>query len=110
MRKTADAPNGTMDFLFASMIQHFKQEGFTTVNLGMVPLSGIDEPDNLPERAMKLAYEKMKQFGHYKSLRSFKDKFDPVWSKVYVAYDSDLDLVNLTTILNKVMKVDTDTI
>lgn len=110
MRKTADAPNGTMDFLFASMMQHFKQKGYNTINMGMVPLSGIDGPDNLPERAMKLAYEKMKQFGHYKSLHSFKDKFDPVWTKVYVAYDSDLDLIKLTTILNKVMKADTDTI
>lgn len=110
MRKTADAPSGTMDFIFASMMQHFKDEGYSAVNLGMVPLSGIDEPDNLPERAMKLAYEKMKQFGHYKSLRSFKEKFDPAWSKVYVAYDSDLDLVNLPTILNKVMKADTGTI
>lgn len=103
MRKTADAPNGTMDFLFVSMIQHYKEEGFKTVNLGMVPLSGIDVPQNFPERAMKLAYEKLKQFGHYKSLRSFKEKFNPNWIKLYVAYGKDMDLVNLPTVLKKVM-------
>jgi len=36
MRKTADAPNGTMDFLFVSMIQHYKGEGYKTVNLGRI--------------------------------------------------------------------------
>ena len=103
MRKTADAPNGTMDFLFVSMIQHYKGEGYKTVNLGMVPLSGIDEPQNFSERAMKMAYEKMKQFAHYKSLRSFKEKFNPTWIRIYVAYDKDLDLVNLPSVLKKVM-------
>lgn len=108
MRKIPDAPSGTMDFMFTSLIQHYRVEGYRSLNFGMVPFSGIHEPDNLPERAMKLAYERMKQFGHYKSLRSFKEKYDPKWNKVYVAYDSDLDLVNLPTVLNKVMKADTD--
>ena len=109
IRKSGDATNGTMDFMFISMIQYYREKGFSTFNLGMVPLSGIDEPNNFPERAMKLAYEKMKQFGHYKNLRSFKEKFNPVWVRIYVAYDSDLDLVNLPTILNKVMQVKTAT-
>ncbi|MGV8963274.1 MAG: phosphatidylglycerol lysyltransferase domain-containing protein [Candidatus Saccharimonadaceae bacterium] len=103
MRKTADAPNGTMDFLFISMMQHYKDKGYNSLNLGMVPFSGIDDPQNFPERAMKLAYEKLKQFGHYKSLRSFKEKFKPDWIKLYVVYDNDMDLINLPTILKKVM-------
>lgn len=103
MRKTLDAPNGTMDFLFLSMIQHYKEEGYSALNLGMVPLSGIDDPQNLPERAMKLAYDKLKQFDHYKSLRSFKGKFNPDWVKLYVVYDNDMDLINLPTVLKNVM-------
>jgi len=103
MRKTTDSPNGTMDFLFVSMMQYYKEEGFQTVNLGMVPLSGIDEPHNFSERAMKLAYEKMKQFGHYKSLRSFKEKFKPNWIKLYAVYSNDIDLINLPTVLRRVM-------
>ena len=103
MRKLADAPNGIMDFLFISMIKHYKDEGYSALNLGMVPLSGIDDPQNFPERAMKLAYDKFKQFDHYKSLRSFKEKFKPEWIKLYFVYDNDMDLVNLPTVLNKVM-------
>lgn len=108
MRKTADAPSGTMDFLFVEMMQYYKVEGFKTISLGMVPLSGIDKPENIQEQALKLAYEKIKQFGHYKSLRSFKEKFNPYWVKVYAVYDTDLDLINLTRVLGKVMKQSED--
>lgn len=105
MRKTSDAPNGTMDFLFAQMMQHFKIQGYKTVNLGMVPLSGIDKPENITEQALKLAYERIKQFSHYKSLRFFKEKFKPYWIKVYAVYDTDLDLVNLTKVLSRVTSI-----
>lgn len=104
MRKTDDAPSGTMDFLFVEMMQHYKNLNYKTISLGMVPLSGIEKPDNITEQALKLAYEKIKQFGHYKSLRFFKEKFNPYWIKVYAVYDTDLDLVNLTRVLSKVMK------
>ncbi len=104
MRKTANAPSGAMDFLFAEMMQYYKTQNYKTINLGMVPFSGIEKPDSITERALKLAYEKIKQFAHYKSLRFFKEKFNPYWIKVYVIYDTDLDLVNLTTVLSKVMK------
>lgn len=104
MRKTADAPSGTMEFLFTQMMQHYKAQGFKTLCLGMVPLSGIDSPDNIAEQALKLAYKHIKLFGHYKSLRFFKEKFSPFWSKVYAVYDTDMDLVNLPRVLAKVMK------
>ena len=104
IRKTKDAPNGTMDFLFTEMMRHYKTQGFKTVCLGMVPLSGIDAPENVAEQALKVAYERIKQFDHYKSLRFFKEKFHPHWIKVYAAYDTDLDLINLTSVLNNVMK------
>jgi phosphatidylglycerol lysyltransferase len=104
IRKTTDAPNGTMDFLFVEMFEYYKMQGYKTISLGMVPLSGIEKPENIPEQALKLAYEKMKQFSHYKSLRFFKDKFNPHWIKVYAAYDTDLDLINLSKVLSKVME------
>ncbi|MEH6406089.1 MAG: phosphatidylglycerol lysyltransferase domain-containing protein [Leeuwenhoekiella sp.] len=105
MRKTDDAPHGVMDFLFVEMMQNYKELGYRTLCLGMVPLSGIDEPENIAEQVLKLAYERIKLFSHYKSLRFFKEKFKPYWIKVYAAYDTDLDLVNLSKVLSKVMKV-----
>ena len=106
MRKTTDAPSGTIDFMFVSMMIYYKEKDYKTVNLGMVPLSGIVAPQNLPEQAIKLAYEKIRPFGHYKNLRFFKEKFNPTWIKCYLAYDTDMDLVHLATVLNKIMKPD----
>lgn len=103
MRKSANAPNGTMDLLFTEMMQLYKAKGCDFINLGMVPFSGIDKPNGIAEQTLKLAYEKIEKFSHYKSLHFFKEKFKPTWIKVYAVYDTDLDLVNLTTILSKVM-------
>ena len=105
MRKTLDSPNGTMDFLFINMFEYLKNEGFTSCNMGMAPLSGIDHPENLQERVVKLAYEKIKQFGHYKSLRNFKEKFDPSWEMMYLAYDAAFDLVALPNALENLFEV-----
>ena len=41
MRHVPDAPNGTMDFLFVKLLQHFQAEGFQRFGLGMAPLSGM---------------------------------------------------------------------
>lgn len=104
MRKTADAPNGTMDFLFVKMFEYLKDKEFKACNLGMVPMSGIDKPDNLQERIIKVAYERLRQFSHYKSLRNFKEKFNPDWEMMYLAYDAPFDLIYLPNALGEVME------
>ncbi|MCB9042012.1 MAG: lysylphosphatidylglycerol synthetase family protein [Lewinellaceae bacterium] len=104
MRKTEDAPNGTMDFLFVNMFLHLKEQGFHRCDLGMVPMSGIDEPDNIQERAIKLAYERIRQFSHYKSLRDFKEKFGPDWQMMYLVYSAPFDLVYLPGALEQVIQ------
>lgn len=104
MRKTIDAPNGTMDFLFVRMFEYLRGIGFTTCNMGMVPMSGIDDPENLQERVIKLAYERIRQFGHYKSLRAFKEKFDPEWKMMYLVYDAPFDLVYLPNAIESVIE------
>lgn len=104
MRKTADAPNGTMDFLFIKMFEYLKTQGYQRCNLGMVPMSGIDKPENLQEQVIKLAYERIKRFEHYKSLYHFKEKFDPQWSMMYFVYTAPIDLVELPRALEKVIQ------
>ncbi len=104
MRKTADAPRGTMEFLFVHMFKYLKEQGFSTCDLGLVPLAGIDQPGNLQERAIRHAYHKMKKFSHFRSLHSFKNKFNPHWEVKYLAYDASVDLVYLPLALEKVMK------
>lgn len=102
MRRTADAPPGTMDFMFVRMFLSLQSKGYTACNLGLVPMSGLEHPTNLSENLLKLAYERVPRFANYKSLRFFKEKFDPVWETKYVAYESQLDLINLPVALGQV--------
>ena len=104
IRKTNDAPNGVIDFLHVELFNYFKQKNIRYVNIGFAPLSGIEIPDDITERSMKFAYEKIKSFSHYKGLREFKDKFDPAWYNRYLIYEHDFDLLKVPSILSKVIK------
>lgn len=104
MRKTKTSPSGTMDFLFVNMFKELKRRGYVFCNLGMVPLSGINEPKNIQEHALQTAYEKLKRFSHYKSLYQFKEKFNPSWMMLYLVYDEYYDLIVLPNVLNKTIK------
>ncbi|MBK1721764.1 bifunctional lysylphosphatidylglycerol flippase/synthetase MprF [Thiocystis violacea] len=88
MRQLPDAPPGTMDFLFTRIIEWASAEGYGWFNLGMAPLSGVGNiryarPD---ERLAGLAYDYGSRLYNYKGLRSFKEKFHPVWQSRYIAY------------------------
>lgn len=104
VRKTRDAPGAVIDFVTVELFNYLKESGYTSVNLGFVPMSGIDKPKNLPERSMKFAYEKVHSFGRYKGLRDYKDKFAPAWHDKYLVYNDDYDLFNMTKVLAKVIK------
>jgi phosphatidylglycerol lysyltransferase len=104
IRKTKDAPNGVMDFILIELFKYLKEKGITYVNLGFSPLSGLDDPHTFPEKSMKFAYEKIKSFSHYKGLREYKEKFDPVWHNKYLIYQHDYDLLQIPSALAKVIK------
>lgn len=105
MRRTADAPPGAMDYMFVRMFEYLRDKGFEKCNLGLAPMSGLEQPHSLPENLIKLAYERLPRFSGYKSLRFFKEKFDPEWQTRFVAYDTQLDLVNLPLALSKAVKL-----
>ncbi|WP_316815463.1 phosphatidylglycerol lysyltransferase domain-containing protein [Pedobacter nyackensis] len=104
IRKTADAPNGIIDFIMVAMFEHLRLEGFKKVNIGFAPMSGISHAKNIPERSMKFAYERIHAFSRYKGLRDAKDKFSPIWSNKYLIYSQDYDLLQVPAVLNHVIK------
>ncbi len=104
IRKTEDAPGGCMDALIIALRDYGKQQGLQWLNLGMVPMSGIDEPDSTAERVVKFAYEKIKRFQHYQGLRDFKEKYATQWLNKYLVYENDFDLIQLPAALSKVMR------
>ncbi|MBZ5858454.1 phosphatidylglycerol lysyltransferase domain-containing protein [Flavihumibacter profundi] len=104
IRKTEDAPGGSMDALLLKLAEYGKEKGLSYLNLGLVPMSGITQPENTAERVVKYAYEKIKRFRHYQGLREFKEKYATEWVNKYLVYENDFDLVQLPAALNKVMQ------
>ncbi len=104
LRKTADAPNGVMDFILIELFSYLKSQNYSSVNLGFAPMSGLDDPQTFPERSVKFAYEKISGFSQYKGLREYKEKFVTQWYNKYLVYDHDYDLLQIPGALNKVIK------
>lgn len=104
IRKLADEYSGCLDMLIVELIFYCKERNYETLNMGMAPMSGIDIPKDIRERTIKFAYENIGRFKHYKGLRFFKEKFDPVWENKYMIYEHHFDLVLLPQALNSVMK------
>jgi phosphatidylglycerol lysyltransferase len=104
LRKTADAPNGIMDYILVELFKHFKASGIQYVNLGFAPMSGLDDPHTFTEKSMKFAYEKIRSFSHYKGQRDYKDKFNPRWNDKFLIYSNDYDLLQVPGVLANVIK------
>ncbi len=87
MRFAPEAPKGTMDFLFVSILDHLKQAGYQRFNLGMAPLSGMARREAAPvwDRIGGLLFEHGERFYNFKGLRAFKSKFHPRWEPRYLA-------------------------
>ena len=87
MRYLPGSPPGTMDFLFAKILLHLQAEGYARFGLGMSPMAGMAERRRAPrwQRLGRLLFEYGDRFYNFRGLRSFKDKFEPVWEARYLA-------------------------
>lgn len=104
IRKTAAAPGGCMDALIVKLVEYARERGFRYLNLGMVPLTGLNMPESTAERIIKFASTRVGSFKHYQSLRDFKEKYATLWQNKYVVFETDFDLLQLPVALRKVMK------
>ena len=87
MRHVREAPNGTMDYLFAKLLLHFQAEGYRRFGLGMAPLSGMAAHPLAPRwhRMGRLLFAHGEHFYNFQGLRAFKEKFSPEWEARYLA-------------------------
>ena len=104
IRKTADAPGGCMDALIIELIRYAKERNLQYLNLGLVPMSGITQPESTAEQVIQFAYNRVRRFRQYKGLREFKEKYASEWLNKYLVYENDFDLLQLPGALNKVMQ------
>jgi phosphatidylglycerol lysyltransferase len=103
-RKLTNSPNGCLDFLMIKMFEYLKEKGYQKVNLGLAPMSGLDEAKSFSEKTIKYAYENINSFAHYRGLRSYKEKFKPTWHNRYIIYENDYDLFKLPIAISNVTK------
>ena len=110
MRYSDDAPRGIMDFIFCEIMYWAQRHGYKWFNLGMVPLAGLEQ-----EKAALLwsnigtfVYRHGEHFYNFKGLRSYKDKFNPVWQPKYLVTPGGLQLpvifANLTALIGGGLK------
>jgi len=94
MRHLPDAPNGTMDFLFAELMLWGRAEGFRWFNFGMAPLAGLETRAEaaLWSRVGAFIYRHAEHFYNFEGLRRYKAKFEPVWTPLYLASPGGLAL------------------
>ncbi|MBZ4191453.1 phosphatidylglycerol lysyltransferase domain-containing protein [Niabella beijingensis] len=109
IRKRLEAPGGCMDALIVKLTEYAREKEYKYLNLGMIPLNGMEAPDNPAERIIKYASQRMGSFRHYKTLRDFKEKYATIWENKYMIFGNDFDLLQIPGALRKVMKPLSDT-
>ena len=87
MRHVPEAPNGTMDLLFSELLLWGTSQGYHWFNFGMAPLSGLDtrEGSSLWHRFGTFLFRHGEHFYNFRGLRAYKEKFQPVWTPLYLA-------------------------
>lgn len=105
MRYDSSGPNGLMDFLFTELLLWGKAEGYQWFNMGMAPLSGIENRPLAPlwNKALGFAYRHGDHFYSFEGLRQYKQKFDPVWQPKYLACPGGLALPRIVTDLTRLI-------
>jgi phosphatidylglycerol lysyltransferase len=99
MRHAADAPSGVMDYMFVNLMLWGSEQQYRWFNLGMAPLSGIENRSLAPlwNRVGALAYRFGENFYNFQGLRQYKEKFDPEWEATYIASPGGLALPRILT-------------
>jgi phosphatidylglycerol lysyltransferase len=87
MRYDRRAPKSTMDYMFAELMVWAAAAGYEWFSLGMAPLSGMEQRPLAPlwHKLGHLLYMHGESFYNFEGLRSYKEKFDPVWRPRYLA-------------------------
>lgn len=87
MRYLPEEASGLMEYMFFSLIEHYKAKGALEFSLGTAPLSGLSERSVARSwnRFGRLIYRHGGAFYNFEGLRTFKQKFQPDWRPRYLA-------------------------
>jgi phosphatidylglycerol lysyltransferase len=87
MRYSGDAPKGVIDYLLIECMLWGRAQGYRWFNLGMAPLSGLEEHALAPtwHKLGRMVQRYGENFYPFEGLRKYKEKFLPEWSPRYLA-------------------------
>jgi phosphatidylglycerol lysyltransferase len=99
MRHSHEAPRGAMEYLFVELMLWGQREGYQWFNLGMAPLSGLENRALAPlwARVGGFVFRHGEHFYNFQGLREYKEKFDPQWEPKYLASPGGLHLPRILT-------------
>lgn len=94
MRHNSGDLHSVMDFLFAELLLWGSAQGFHWFNLGMAPLSGLENHPLAPawHRIGSLIFRHGEAFYNFTGLRQYKEKFHPDWQPRYLASPGGVSL------------------
>jgi phosphatidylglycerol lysyltransferase len=97
MRHVADAPASVMEYLFAQIMLWGREQGYKAFNMGMAPLSGLENRALAPlwSRIGSTIFHHGEHFYNFQGLRAFKEKYDPDWQPLYLVSPAGLALPNI---------------
>lgn len=102
MRHYTGVEHGTMEFMFARMLQWAKEKGYASFSLGLSAIVAVGEKPDDPrvEQALHTIATYLSRFFNFRGLHDFKEKFQPRWEPRYLVYPvaASLPLV-LSTLL-----------
>lgn len=107
MRAFPDAPEGCMEYLFTQCMRWGQAEGFVRFDLGMAPLSGLQASEEAPlwKKGAHFLFQKGEGSYNFQGLRSFKQKFSPTWTPVYLALPSSVPNASLPVIAMEIAQL-----
>jgi len=99
MRYEPNAPPNVMTYLFIKLMLWGREEGYRWFDLGVAPLGGMESRAFAPlwNRVGAFVYRQGESFYHFRGLREYKNRFDPVWEPRYLASPGGLALPVILT-------------
>lgn len=110
MRFDGQAHKGVMEYLFISLLLWGQQQGYRFFDLGMAPLSGLENRPFAPlwHRIGAVVFQHGEHFYNFEGLREYKEKFSPIWEPRYLAGPGGLALprilINIATLISGSLK------
>lgn len=92
MRRAEACPPGTMEALLVDSLTDFQARGRTRASLGGVPLAATGPRQGRWEELLGWVYDHGDSVYQARGLYRFKDKFDPSWEPMFLAYPAAADL------------------